>query len=1211
MKQRSLLCILLVFTYSCTQNSLHEKGKARGSDTVLEAVGIVMNADTIKPAKVLAAGTPKTIKAGAPIVKEIEPNFGEAGGLSMMQNYTTDNGLALDAISLGHKSALCDRNGNIWFGTNGGGASRYDGKSFTHFSTAQGLPHNVVLSITEDKSGNIWFGTDGGGASRYDGKSFTHFSTAQGLAHNVIHSITEDKNGNIWFGTEGGGVSRYDGKSFTNFSTAQGLTDNFVYSITENKNGNIWFGTDGGVSRYDGKSFTHFSTAEGLAHNVVLSITEDKSGNPWFGTYGGGVSRYDGKSFTNFTSAQGLASNDVRSIAEDKSGNLWFGTYGGGVSRYDGKSFTNFTTAQGLAHNVVCSITEDKSGNIWFGTQGGGVSRYDGKSFTNFSTAQGLAHNVVYSITEDKTGNLWFGTSGGGVSRYDGNGVDDIVNGTNLYQHTQQDLKKNKKNLIKSFTNFSTAQGLPNNIVYSITEDKSGNLWFGTSGGGASRYDGKSFTNFTTAQGLAHNIVYSITEDKSGNLWFGTLGGGASRYDGKSFTHFTTAQGLAHNFVFSITEDKNGNIWFGTDGGGVSRYDGKFFTNFTTEQGLAYNFVYNITEDKSGNLWFGTAGGGVSRYDGKSFINFTTAQGLPDNTVTQVVLSKEQNIVMGTNFGVAVVDSFISKLEINNKKNKIPAANSLSNQELKNYEPVIEIYNTATGYPIKDVNSGQGAMYCDSKGIIWVATGSDKTGLVRFDYKALNKNPNPPKVIIQSIKINEENVCWYNLDGVKNDSATKAQQEVQTFGKPLSTQERDSLRARFGEIKFDGISKFYPLPENLVLPYKNNHIRFEFAAIEPARPYLVKYQYLLEGYDEEWSPLTNKTDVSFGNIYEGTYTFKLKARSPFGIWSEPITYTFKVLPPWWRTWWMYAVYGIIAVGLISAIVWYNGKKLRARAKELKTKVDEATIEIKEQKRLIEERHKEITDSINYAERIQRSLLASKKTLDESLKDYFVLFKPKDVVSGDFYWAANLVGSSGVENFLLCVADSTGHGVPGAIMSILNIACLKEASLQGITSPDLFLNKTRSLIIENLKNDGSAEGGKDGMDGSLLSFDFKNNILYCACANNPVWIIREGILIEIKADRFPIGKYDRDKEPFTLHTIKLQKGDVVYTLTDGFPDQFGGPSGKKFKYKKLQELLLSIAGDPMPIQKQKLHEAFESWKGNLEQVDDVTIVGARI
>ncbi len=834
------------------------------------------------------------------------------GGKSNFTNFTTENGLALDGISC----SVMDATGNLWFGTSGSGVSKYDGKTFTSFTTAQGLANNNVWSITEDKSGNLWFGTFGGGVSKYDGKSFTSFTTAQGLVNNDVWSIIEDKSGNLWFGTYGGGVSKYDGKTFTSFTTAQGLANNKVRSITEDKSGNLWFGTlGGGISKYDGKTFTSFTTAQGLANNYVWSITEDKSGNLWFGTFGGGVSKYDGKTFTSFTTAQGLANNDVVSISEDKSGNLWFGTDGGGVSKYDGKTFTSFTTAQGLANNKVRSITEDKSGNLWFGTLGGGVSKYDGKTFTSFTTAQGLANNTVLSIIEDKSGNLWFGTYGGGVSKYDG----------------------------KTFTSFTTAQGLAKNDVVSITEDKSGNLWFGTSGSGVSKYDGKTFTSFTTAQGLANNDLWSIIEDKSGNLWFGTYGGGVSKYDGKTFTSFTTTQGLANNEVLSITEDKSGNLWFGTDGGGVSKYDGKTFTSFTTAQGLANNTVPSITEDKSGNLWFGTEEGlsvmvgwvGNLLLEGKDkvrdnrkgilFKSFTIADGLPDNFVTNIIQLPNGKMAVGTNLGITLFN--------------------LSEDGTKLTD--IEIYNSNTGYPVKDVNAGQNCMLLDSKGVIWAGTGSEKTALVRFDYAALHKNTEPPALVIQTIKVKDENICWYNLQtkGVRKnseDSSTAILQEFFAYGKTLSSSENDSILKRFGSIQFDGITKFYPLPQNLVLPYEHNQISFDFAAIETSRPFLVKYQYMLEGYDKNWSPVTSRSNASFGNINEGTYTFKLKAQGANGVWCEPITYTFQVLPPWYRTWWAYLIYALLFLLALRIFSLWRERKLRHEKEVLEIKVNHRT-----------------------------------------------------------------------------------------------------------------------------------------------------------------------------------------------------------------------------------------------------------------------------
>ncbi len=311
----------------------------------------------------------------------------------------------------------------------------------------------------------------------------------------------------------------------------------------------------------------------------------------------------------------------------------------------------------------------------------------------------------------------------------------------------------------------------------------------------------------------------------------------------------------------------------------------------------------------------------------------------------------------------------------------------------------------------------------------------------------------------------------------------------------------------------------------------------------------------------------------------------------------------------------FALYVGLALVIVFSIFMYNRFRVTNNQKQI--------IELKEQetqtqKKIIEEKHKEITDSINYAERIQRSFLATKELLDDNLNEYFVFFKPKGVVSGDFYWAANLEAErSRSPKFILATADSTGHGVPGAIMSLLNITSL-EKSIETETAPHLILNKTRTIIIDRLKKDGSAEGGKDGMDCSLLVFNKENNMLQIAAANNPVWIVRASTslsphneVIEIKPDKMPVGKHDKQDIPFTLHEIQLQKGDVIYTLTDGFPDQFGGERGKKFMSKKLRELLATNAHLPMHEQKQLLETTFANWKKDVEQVDDVTVIGVRV
>ncbi|MDG2228385.1 MAG: tetratricopeptide repeat protein [Flavobacteriales bacterium] len=303
------------------------------------------------------------------------------------------------------------------------------------------------------------------------------------------------------------------------------------------------------------------------------------------------------------------------------------------------------------------------------------------------------------------------------------------------------------------------------------------------------------------------------------------------------------------------------------------------------------------------------------------------------------------------------------------------------------------------------------------------------------------------------------------------------------------------------------------------------------------------------------------------------------------------------------------LYAGLALALLFGAVIFNRFKIANKQKDIieqqKQKVDETYDEL-------EEAHREITDSINYAERIQRSFLATDELLNENLNEYFVYFNPKEAVSGDFYWAGKL--SNG--NFAMVNADSTGHGVPGAIMSILNVSSIEKAIEKNAVDPADIFNQTRKTIIERLKKDGSKDGGKDGMDASLTSFNSDKTKMTYVAAKNPIWIVRNnenGLaeLIEIKPEKMPLGKHDNDHIPFHGGEFDIQKGDQIYTLTDGFQDQFGGPKGKKFMIKKMREYVLSISNLTMAEQHKCITEVFSNWKGDVEQVDDVCVIGVKI
>jgi len=259
--------------------------------------------------------------------------------------------------------------------------------------------------------------------------------------------------------------------------------------------------------------------------------------------------------------------------------------------------------------------------------------------------------------------------------------------------------------------------------------------------------------------------------------------------------------------------------------------------------------------------------------------------------------------------------------------------------------------------------------------------------------------------------------------------------------------------------------------------------------------------------------------------------------------------------------------------------------------------------IEEQKELIEEAHKEITDSIAYAKRIQTAILPPPALLNENLKDHFVFYKPKDVVAGDFYWLESISDSK----TLFAAADCTGHGVPGAMVSVVCHNALNRSVREfGLKEPGKILDKTKEIVVEEFMK--AEEDVKDGMDICLCSLD--GHTLQFSGANNNLWIIRDGEIIEYKGDKQPVGKYALNK-PFTTYEISLQAGDSFYIFTDGYVDQFGGEKGKKFKPKNLKNLILSIQNKPIKEQEHLLDEAFENWKGQLEQVDDVCIIGVRV
>jgi signal transduction histidine kinase/ligand-binding sensor domain-containing protein/DNA-binding response OmpR family regulator len=832
-----------------------------------------------------------------------------------MQNFNTNQGLALSSILSGFK----DRSGNLWFGTFGNGVSKYDGKAFTNFSSAHGLAHNLINSITQDSQGNIWFSTFGG-LSKYDGISFKNFSTADGLPDNDVLQTLEDSRGWLWAATARGlcMLDPSNPELFIPIDDAYGFDGNYARAILEDQNGNIYVSADLGLKKYDPSSeadgkilFKDYSKQCNVEGIFINCMAETSSGMIWFGT-DQGVFRFDPASANtvNFTMVDGLVSNAITSIVEDSEKTLWFGSKAGVSSLRNGEStFLNITSKQGLVNNSIICITEDHSGSIWFGTSGGGLSRFDGFSTLEYKRQRELFGKAVFSIAEDTLGNMWFGVQESGITLLE----------NNPFNHHSYD-----------FIHFTKAQGLTSHDVLTMMVDKYNQLWFG-SGKGLNRFDGKSIITYDSKQGMIGHNVVSLMEDSHGNIWAGAYEKGLNRFDGQAFFQFTTAHGLVHNTVWDMHEDQTGAIWLATRGG-LSRYDGNTFINFTKAQGLPDNKLSIVTQDRNGNLLLGSWGGGVSIIKKDKlealhktrfteavphlFENFNTSNGLANDVVYGILEDKEGNILIGTSKGLTVLKGGIAKEE-----NKIASDG-------------IEYYNQKSGYPIKDISNNY-SMHLDSRGLVWLGTG-DK--LVRFDYKKVRKSSKTPNVLIQKIRINNDNISWHSLQKTQAPADRSAEfsgnipayvlEELQVFGRTLSNTERDTMISNFNAVRFDAIKPFNYLPENLVLPFSLNTLSFDFVAIETSRPFLVQYTYFLEGYDKQWSKLSEKSTADYPNLPQGNYAFKIKAKSPDGIWSETASFQFRVLPPWWQTWWAITFYATAFVLLLLGIRRYELNRIR-------------------------------------------------------------------------------------------------------------------------------------------------------------------------------------------------------------------------------------------------------------------------------------------
>jgi len=782
------------------------------------------------------------------------------------------------------------------------------------FSIEENLPRSGVYSLCEDSLGFIWIGTEGGGVSVFDGESFRTFTMEDNLAMNIIRVVFEDDQGRLWFGTQGAGVTSYDGKTFTTYNRDTGLTHNDIRSITQDNKGSIWLGTfGGGVSRIQADAAVSSLTLEdGLPHNRIRALLKDSTGNIWVGT-DGGLSRYNGRDFLNFTTEEGLPNNRILCLFEDGLKNIWMGTPDGAV-RFDGRGFTTYTEKDGLIHNRVRAITQDNYGNLWFGTRSG-VSRFDGNTFTSFTEDNGLSNNRIRDILLDSLGNLWFGTYFGGINRYTGD----------------------------MFVHYSEVEGLLSNQVLDITGDPDGNIWLGTFEGVSQLIFNKDklieVNNFDVDSGLVNPVVQCVFRDGRGLFWFGTEGG-ISILDSGRMSSLTVTEGLAGEDIRTIYQTGSGDYWVGT-GSGLSRLTLRGTTlrdvsikNYTAADGLNGSAVSTIIEDDLSNLWVGFLDGGISIFDGDGFSPLPLAPAHLSR-VTSIIHDEKGDMWAATEgqglfhftdleagLQVGTVKQYTSKEGlfsnhiyqlIFDDEGNLWAGSEWGVDKISPGFSEIKHYGREEGF--FGIETNPGAVYKDDSGKIWFGT---IKGATTYNPFASRLNRIEPYTHITDVDIFAR--------GEEYDPALYS----------------------------DGMGARFQLPINMQLPHNRNNISLNFIGIDLTIPSSVLYSWKLEGFEKDWTIPSHRHEVSYSNLPPGEYTFMVKAANEDGVWNqEPARFSFRIKPPFWRTWWFLAICGFIGFGFFVLYVKSRERRLVREKKVLEDKVKERTAEINHQKEELE------------------------------------------------------------------------------------------------------------------------------------------------------------------------------------------------------------------------------------------------------------------
>lgn len=1024
--------------------------------------------------------------------------------------------------------------------------------------------------------------------------------------------------------------------SFKNYGAESDIPNGFIYTVNQADNGFIWVGTGNGLSRFDGFSFYPVQYPDSIDRLPTASL-KDRNGTLWFGCSDGSVF------YSKENSLVSVSITNTRKISEILEGpddQIYIIPQGKAVFAINPVNPEEIQQYSLPVDPVMFSAAFSASGNLMLGTQENIlICSIEENSVTIVDIIEGFDYAGVTSVYQlaDRT-SFVVGTEGNGLFklRITDNG-----------------------NVLSRFADHPEWEYLS---VQSISEDSENNIWVSTHGMGAIQfqpsgdYESAEITGlYNISSGLASDDVETVFQDIEGNYWIGLYGEGLSMLASNAFGHYTPGSTSVENNIIYV-KSINDKYLLGTPVGFhiFDPLNGKSlsFTNLSNQLGMAEITSYYLDDEK--NLWIGTGGNGlyVSGMSGSVRLFQRTGDSGADDI--RDIEMDDKNIWLATINGVIVIERERGNSQIFSISNGLPhnyiskiflspEGDAYIGTESNRLFKIDRDYNISTEDGIMDGGTINRilAFTRDKNGGIWAATNGN--GIFEFindSIYALNRSNDLMSNYSYSILADSENNIWvghdkgfsrynpetgvmkvygtnYVRDGLCNPDGMYESADGEIFigttdGLIIYNRSKDkkNIIAPITNINYVIINDVrYPYQPTFLLPYNKNYtIRVNYIGINFNNPEKVFYSTYMENSNADWSQMTTEREKPFG-LSDGKYKFYLMSVNEEGLSQEtPVSFEIFIKSPFWRRWWFVLLAILAITGLVILIIRQRDKAQKKIQDYLEKELAARTSVVMKQKGEIELQNIEITDSINYAKRIQSSILPDISKLKETFKDAFIFFYPRDIVSGDFYWFDKLEE----DKFILVCADSTGHGVPGAFMSMIGSTLLQDiVSRKRISQPSEILKLLDKQIFATLNQNVELGVSNDGMDMVVCEFNVKTRHIRFASAMRPVIIVIDGEPYYIKGNRLSVGGESVMEKYFDDQEYYLNEGDTVYLFSDGLPDQFGGAEGKKFKIARLKRLIEQVSKLPMNEQKEAVSKYFFNWKGEHDQVDDILLMGIKV